>query len=232
MYLDFTLIFKEPYVGWLLDGLWVTLLLFAFSWIIGFFVAVLLTTVRMTGSRVLVFLVATYVEVARNIPLLVQIFFWYFAISAMLPSFIDRAINDLGGEFIYAGLAFGFCMAAYISEVLRSGIRAIPHTQMEAGRALGFSWLHTMIYIVLPQAIRATAPPLLNNTLLIFKNTSIAMAIGVQELTYQTRTVENATFATFEVFALTTTIYLTGSILLTIVGERLEKRWSETGART
>lgn len=190
-----------------------------------------MTVMRMTGIRVLEFAVAAYVEVARNIPLLVQVFFWYFAVSAILPNPIDRAINGINGEFIYAGLAFAFCMAAYLSEVLRSGIRAIPETQTEAGRAMGFSWFETMRFIVLPQAFRATVPPMLNVTLQMFKNTSIALAIGVQELTYQTRLVENATFATFEVFALTTVIYLTCSVFITILGERLDQRWTDIGAR-
>jgi polar amino acid transport system permease protein len=227
--LDFSLIFKAPYIGWLVEGLVTSIGLFIFAWVLALILAVCLTLIRMTGVRPLVWLVAAYVEVGRNIPLLVQLFFWYFAVSALLPDPVDRMINRLNGEFIYAGLAFAFCMAAYISEILRSGIRAIPQTQMEAGRALGFGWLSSMRYVILPQAFRITVPMLLNNMLLVFKNTSIALAIGVQELTYQTRLIENATFATFEIFALTTAIYLTGSLMLTVAGERLERRFRAIG---
>src|SRR5262245_8171484 len=100
----------------------------------------------------------------------------------LLPDVLQQAINRGNSEFILAGLALGCCLAAYFSESLRSGIRSINRTQFEASRALGFSFLQTMQYIVFPQAVPATIPPLMNNTLLLFKNTSIAMAIGVHEL--------------------------------------------------
>ncbi|MCB1344138.1 MAG: amino acid ABC transporter permease [Rhodobacteraceae bacterium] len=226
MHFDFSRILQGPYISWLLDGLQVSLLLFGFAWVIAFSLAVVLTLVRLTEIRPLVFLVAAYVEIGRSVPLLIQVFFWYFAASSLLPHAVDRAITRIDPEFIYAGIAFGLGMAAYLSEVLRSGIRSIPHTQIEAGRALGFGWLATMRLVVLPQAFRATVPPLLNYTLMLFKNTSVALAIGVKELTYQTRLIENTTFATFEIFALTTLIYLTGSLLLTVTGELLERHWN------
>ncbi len=133
-------------------------------------------------------------------------------------------MNERNSEFILALLALSFCFAAYMSEALRSGLRAIPRTQYEAGRVLGFGYLRTMRYIVIPQAARIAIPPLVNYSLLLFKNTSIAMAIGVHELTYQSRQIESDTFRTFEVFAVATAIYLAISFLIMAAGSHCERR--------
>ncbi|MFP3570557.1 ABC transporter permease subunit, partial [Paraburkholderia sp. SIMBA_030] len=87
---------------------------------------------------------------------------------------------------------------AYLSEDIRSGLRSIPHGQFEASRALGLNFLTAMRHVVLPQALRKAMPPMINHTVLLFKNTSLAMAIGAAELTYVTRQVENETFLSFE----------------------------------
>lgn len=107
-----------------------------------------------------------------------------------------------------ATIALGLAAAAYISEDIRSGIRSIPKTQYEAARSIGFGYLGAMGYVILPQASRIVIPPLINQTLLLFKNTSLAMAVGVGELTYRTREVESYTFKTFEAFFVATVIYL------------------------
>ena len=107
---------------------------------------------------------------------------------------------------------------AYISEDLRSGIRAIPKTQYEAVRSIGFGYLGAMRWVILPQAFRTVVPPLINQTLLLFKNTSLAMAIGVGELTYRTREVDSYTFKTFEAFAVATILYLSISFVIMAAG--------------
>jgi polar amino acid transport system permease protein len=111
-----------------------------------------------------------------------------------------------------------------MSEALRSGLRAVPKTQLEAARALGFSYLRTMQLIVLPQAVRIAVPPLLNHTLLLFKNSSLAVAVGVAELTYQARAIETETFRTFEAFGLATLIYLAISFLIMGAGAVFDRR--------
>lgn len=221
---DFITVLREPYLAWLLQGLGATIALFVFSWIIAFVLGFSLLLLRMSPVNAIAWLPATYIELARNVPLLVQVMFWYFAMPLLLPDSLQQAINRGNSEFVLAGLALGCCLAAYFSESLRSGIRAITKTQFEASRALGFGFLQTMRYIIFPQALRATIPPLLNNTLLLFKNTSVAMAIGVHELMYQVRAIENDTFRTFEIFAIATLIYLAISILLMIAGELVERR--------
>lgn len=222
--LEFSSVLSGEHLNWLIDGLIVTLELTVACWLIAFAWAIVLLILRNSTFKPAEWFVAVFVEVHQNIPLLVQILFWYFAVPELLPEAARDWINERNSEFILAMLAVAFCMSAYMSEALRSGLRAIPQTQYEAGRVLGFGHLRTMRYIVLPQAIKHAIPPLINYSLLLFKNTSIAMAVGVHELTYQSRLIENDTFRTFETFAVVTLIYLVISFLIMIAGAVYERR--------
>lgn len=222
--LEFSSVLSGEHLNWLIDGLIVTLELTVACWLIAFAWAIVLLILRNSTFKPAEWFVAVFVEVHQNVPLLVQILFWYFAVPELLPEAARDWINERNSEFILAMLAVAFCMSAYMSEALRSGLRAIPQTQYEAGRVLGFGYLRTMRYIVLPQAIKHAIPPLINYSLLLFKNTSIAMAIGVHELTYQSRLIENDTFRTFETFAVVTLIYLVISFLIMIAGAVYERR--------
>lgn len=189
-----------------------------------FVLALILAVLRASGFRPAEWFVATFVEVHQNIPLLVQVLFWYFAVPELLPRAWQIWLVRNDSEFLLAMIALANCTAAYMSEALRSGLRAVPVTQYEAGRSFGFSFLQTMGYIVVPQAIRLSIPPLINHSLLLFKNTSIAMAIGVHELTYQTRQIDSDTFRTFEVFIVATALYLILSFLIMGLGNLVERR--------
>src|SRR3546814_17072355 len=111
---------------------------------------------------------------------------------------LNDTINQWGGEFLFSMIAIGLVTAAYVAEDLRSAIRAIPDGQLEASRSLGLSFLRSMRKVILPQAFTIAIPPLTNQTLLLFKNTSLAMAIGLIELTGAGRAIESDTFKTFE----------------------------------
>lgn len=223
---DFSSVLTEQYIDWLISGVRITLLLTASAWIIAFVMAVVLAILRATNFRPAVWLVAVFVEVHQNIPLLVQVLFWYFAMPELLPEAWRDWLVRNNSEFILAMIAIAMCTAAYMSEALRSGLRAVPVTQYEAGRSFGFNYLQTMSYIVVPQALRLSVPPMVNHSLLLFKNTSIAMAIGVHELTYQTRQIDSDTFRTFEVFLVATGLYLVLSFIIMFVGNLIERRVS------
>ncbi|WP_276946774.1 amino acid ABC transporter permease [Haematobacter massiliensis] len=224
--LGFASVLTGEYLDWLLSGLLVTLQLAAGAWALAFGLALVLSVIRATGWKPAELLVAAYVEVHQNIPLLVQMLFWYFAVPELLPEGARMWLNEHSSEFILALFSLGFCFAAYMSEAIRSGLRAVPRTQYEAGRVFGFGYLSTMRYVVVPQALRVAVPPLVNYSLLLFKNTSIAMAIGVHELTYQSRQIESDTFRTFEVFAIATAIYLFFSFVIMAAGTLYERRVS------
>jgi polar amino acid transport system permease protein len=145
----------------------------------------------------------------------VQIFFWYFGSYKILPMVVNDWLNSMNFEFAAAVIALTIYTSAFIAEDIRSGVRSIPKEQMEAARSSGFSYLKSMYYIILPQAVRLTIPPLINQFLNLMKNSSLAMTIGVAELTYQARQVESYTFKGFEAFTAATLVYLGLSLLIT-----------------
>lgn len=226
---DFSAIFQGEYPVWLLRGLVTTLALAGLAWILAFVVGSLLAVIRLTGSRTANALISVYVAFHRNVPMLVLILFWYFGVPALLPQGVVDWLNEHGSEFILSCIAIGLVMSAYVCEDLRSAVRAIPAGQVEASRALGLSFLRTMRCVVLPQAFRIAIPPLLNQTLLLLKNTSLAMAVGVTELTAVALEIENNTFRTFEAYAMVTLIYLLLSFLIMAGGALLQRRYRPLG---
>ena len=208
----------------LLWGLKTTILLFAVCWLMAFTIGLALVVVRATEIATCRWIVDAFVAYHRNVPLLVQVMFWYFGMQELLPEGLRYWLYDHNAEFCFAAIALALGNSAYLAEDIRSGLRAIPHTQFEAARSLGCSYMQTMRYIVVPQALRISLPPLVGRALLLFKNTSVAMAIGVAELTYKTREIENLTFKTFTVFGIATLLYLIGTLLIMAFGSWLEKR--------
>lgn len=209
---------------WVWMGLATTLALTLFAGAIAFGLGTLLAVIRVSGGRGVEGAVAAYVEFQRNVPMLVHILFWYFGIAALLPDAVADWVNERGSEFVFAGLAIGLCMAAYISEDLRSGLRAVQTGQYEAAQSLGMTYPDMMRRIIMPQVFRVAAPGLVNQALLLFKNTSLAMAIGVAELTYRTREIESLTFRTFAAFGVATAIYLAVSFVIMGAGATIGRR--------
>jgi polar amino acid transport system permease protein len=212
---DFGLVLSGEYLDWLIKGTIVTLQLAGFSLILALALGIIVAVCRMAPFKPLNWLAAIYVEFVRNTPLLVQMLFWYFGSTQVLPESVTAWLYEHDFEFAAAAIALIMYTAAFIAEDVRSGIRSIPREQMEAARAAGLRFLQAMRYVVLPQALRITVPPLINQALNITKNSSLAMAIGVAELTYRTREIEAYTFKAFEAFAACTTIYVVLSLLIT-----------------
>lgn len=194
------------------------------AWLLAMAVGVVLALARMSPSVWLQRAVAAYVEYHQNVPMLVQIFLWYFGIATFLPKDLQQWLNRHGSEFVFAVVSIGLAMGAYVSEALRSGIRSIPASQLEAARALGLGYFQSFQLVVLPQALRIALPALISHTVLLFKNTSLAMAIGVAELTYVTREIENETFRTVEIYLVATAIYLAFSLAIMAAGSAIERR--------
>jgi polar amino acid transport system permease protein len=222
---DLAAVLTGQYLGWFIWGTAITIALTIAAWLLGMTMGILLTLFRMIPFPPFEWFVALYVEYHRNVPLLVQIFVWYFGIPQLLPRAERVWINSHHSEFVLAMVALGLASAAYITEDLRSGIRSIPKTQFEAARSIGFNYFQGMIWVILPQAIRIVIPTLINQTLLLFKNTSLAMTIGLAELTYCTREVDSYTFRTFEAFAVGTAIYLAISFAIMAVGDYADRRF-------
>ena len=221
--LNFGAVLQAKYVTWLAAGAAMALGLFAASWIAGFVIALMLLALRESGVRLFEAFTQAFVAYHRNVPQLVQVFLWYFGVPQLLPDSWQAWINAHNSEFVLIWIALSLNSAAYMSEDLRSGLRSLPHTQLEAARALGMTYLQSMRIVLIPQALRAAFPPLVNQSLSLFKSTSLAMTVGLAEVTYASRQIENETYRTFEAFALASAFYWICSFVLTAVGHY----WSE-----
>jgi polar amino acid transport system permease protein len=231
LHFDLATVLQGDYGALFLHGIELTLAMAALAWVFSIIVGILLTLIRMTHFRPATAFVASFVAYHRNVPMLVQILFWYFGISNILPQEVQTLLNEYNGQFIFAVIAIGLCSAAYLSEDIRSGLRSIPHGQFEASRALGLNFLTAMRHVVLPQALRKAMPPMINHTVLLFKNTSLAMAIGAAELTYVTRQVENETFLSFESYFVATVVYLGISLVIMLCGARIATHFRIPGVK-
>jgi polar amino acid transport system permease protein len=226
---DLSTVLHGEYGALFLKGIKLTLLLTAEAWVLAMVIGIFLAIVRLGGRFVTEKLVATYVAYHQNVPMLVQILLWYFGIASILPASVQSWVNDHNGEFLYSVIAIGLCMAAYVSEDIRSGLRAVHFGQQEASRSLGLSYFKAMRYVILPQALRVASPPLINHSVLLFKNTSLAMAIGAAELSYASREVENHTFRTFESYLVATVVYLAISLCIMGAGAVAARKYKIVG---
>jgi polar amino acid transport system permease protein len=212
---DWSIVTSGKYFEWLLSGLYTTIELSLISIVFSFLLGLLIAVMRMSHMGPVRWFAHGYLEFFRNTPLLVQIFFWYFGSYKILPAAVNDWLNRTNFEFGAAVIALTIYTSAFIAEDIRSGVRSIPKEQMEASRSSGFSYLRSMQYIILPQAVRLTIPPLINQFLNLTKNSSLAMTIGVMELTYQARQVESYTFKGFEAFTAATLVYVVLSVVIT-----------------
>ena len=215
---DWSVLFQEPYLGWLLSGIRWTLLVAGCAWVIAFLVGSLIGVTRTLPSQFLRAIGAVYVEVFRGIPLLVQLFIWYFVVPELLPHdagmWVKRELPL--PEVATAVVCLGTYTAARVAEQVRSGIQALSGDLANAGRAIGLTERQNYVHIRLPISYRVIIPPLTSEFLTIFKNSSLALTIGVLELTAQSRQIENYTFHGFEAFTAATVVYLV--ITLSVVG--------------
>jgi len=231
MALDFNAVLAGDHGTLIIKGAIVTLELAVGAWVTAMCIAVVLVIIRLSHSRFANAMVAAYVSYHRNVPTLIQLMIWYFAIPTLLPESWQDTLNGYDTEFIFSLIALGFCQGAYFSEDIRSGLRAIPAGQTEAARAMGMGYLQAMRWVILPQAIRNALSSLINHTVLLFKNTSLAMVIGVAELTYVTRDIENETFRTFESYLVASSGYLLFSLILMGIGALLARHFQRVYQR-
>jgi polar amino acid transport system permease protein len=208
-----------------------TLKIAAGSWLLAMSLAMVLLTVRLTSSRIAERVVAAYVSYHRNVPTLVQLMLWYFGIFSLLPQFLQGWLSEHNAEAVLSIVALGLCQAAYFSEDMRSGLRSVPAGQAEAARALGHSYIGSMRHVLLPQAVRNAIPALVNHSVSLFKNSSLAMAIGVAELTHAVKEVESQSFRTFEAYSVATVLYLGFSLLIMAMGAWVARHYRIAGAR-
>lgn len=201
----------QRYWQWLASGFDWTLALAILGWGIAFAIGVTVGIGRTVSHFWVAALARLYVEVFRNIPVLVQMFFWYFVLPELLPTAAGDWIKQIPppwGSFFPALICLGLYTAARIAEQVRAGIEALPRGQSEAAAALGLRPGLTYRLVLVPQALRLILPSLTSEVMGIYKNTSVTLTIGVLELTAQARQISESTFQTFTAFAVATLIYL------------------------
>jgi polar amino acid transport system permease protein len=211
---DWKLVTTGEYGQWILEGLVVTLKLSGISIVFALLVGTIIAVFRLTKFKPLEWFAIAYTEFFRNTPLLIQIFFWYFGSYSVLPESVNNWLYDHNFEFAAGVISLTIYTSAFIAEEIRSGIFAIPKTQLESSRACGLSFIQSMVHVILPQAFRIIIPPLISQFLNLIKNSSLAMTIGVMELTYMARQIESYSFHGFEAFTVSTLIYIAISLIV------------------
>ncbi|AEH44266.1 polar amino acid ABC transporter, inner membrane subunit [Thermodesulfatator indicus DSM 15286] len=196
------------------DGVIVTFKVTIISIICSFFVGLITGLGRISKNRIINLVASTYVEVIRGIPLLVQLFYIYYAIGTFtqIP------------PFFAAILALTICYGAYMGEVFRAGIESIDKGQTEAALSLGFNKRQTMLYVILPQAMRTILPPVGNEFIALLKDTSLVSIIAVADLLRRGREYATATFNYFETFTMIALIYLLITLILSKCVSYMEKK--------
>jgi glutamate/aspartate transport system permease protein len=218
---------EGTYLTWLFEGLKWTVTLSLGAWVIALLVGSIVGVLRTVPNRWLAGLATAYVEVFRNIPLLVQLFIWYFVLPELLPVDWGNAFkqtNPLAQQFFSTMLCLGLFTAARVAEQVRAGINSLPPGQKAAGLAMGFTLLQVYRHILLPVAFRIIVPPLTSEFLNTFKNSAVATTIGLVELSRQAQQLVDYTAQPYEAFIAVTLLYVIINITVMFLMHRLEQR--------
>ena len=218
---------EGTYLTWLLEGLKWTVTLSLSAWIIALLIGSIIGVLRTVPNRWLGLLAAIYIEVFRNIPLLVQLFIWYFVLPELLPTKMGDAfkqMNPLAQQFISAMVCLGLFTAARVAEQVRSGINSLPRGQKNAGLAMGFTLAQVYRHVLLPMAYRIIVPPLTSEFLNIFKNSAVATTIGLIELSRQAQQLVDFTAQPYEAFIAVTLLYVLINVAVMFLMRHVEQK--------
>jgi glutamate/aspartate transport system permease protein len=217
---------KNTWFMTLIHGLGWTMATALCAGIIAFLLGSALGVLRTTPNKWPVRFGNAYVEFFRNIPLLVQLFIWYFVLPELLPATLGTAIKQMAppwASFVPAVIGLGLFTAARVSEQVRAGIQALSRGQGQAGTAIGLTLSQSYRFVLLPMAYRIIMPPLTSETMNLIKNTSVALTIGLVELTAAARSMQEFTFQVFEAFTAATVIYIIVNLIVVNLMRWLEK---------
>ena len=230
-------IFWEPapngtgtYLDMLLSGLVLTIETALFAWIIALISGTIVGVMRTLPSKTASWAGFAWVEFFRNMPLLVQLFLWFFVLPELLPQAWGLWLKQIpNAPFYTAAIGIGLFMSARVAEQTRAGIKSLPRGQQMAATALGLTTAQTYAYVLLPMAFRIIMPPLTSEFLNTIKNTSVAITIGLIELTGEARAMQEFSFQVFEAFTAATVLYLLINIVVVIAMRFLERALAVPG---
>ncbi|MFW9616407.1 amino acid ABC transporter permease [Aquabacterium sp.] len=207
------------------DGTWITMELTLVSGVAGLIIGLLAALGKTSRVPPVRWLAGLFIWIIRGTPLLVQVLFVYFALPVLAPSL---RLSD----FTSACIALALNVGAYNAEAIRAGLQAVPKGQHEAARSLGLSGWQTFLDIIFPQAMKISLPSLVNNFVSLLKDSSLAYAIGVVELTNVGNRIQAATFEPIPTLVTTASIYLVMTTLLTRISDAVEHRYDVEGRRS
>lgn len=207
--------FSSVHILYLIEAARWTILLSLIAFLGGSVLGLILALARVSQSKFLRTLAAVYIQLIQGTPLLILLFLSYFGLSLA-----GYRLNPL----VAAGLSLTFYVGAFLGEIWRGCIQAVPRTQWEASDCLGLNRFYQYTYVILPQAVRIATPPTVGFMVQVVKNTSLASIIGFVELTRAGQIVNNSTFQPFLVFVIVAAIYFAICYPLSIASRALERR--------
>lgn len=213
----------ETYLDWMLSAWGWTLSVSGLALIVALAVGSLMGILRTTPSKWLVFIGDAWTELFRNIPLLVQIFLWYHVIPAIFVSLRDVP------SFVLVVFALGFFTSARVSEQVRAGIQSLPRGQRYAGLAIGLTLPQTYRYVLLPMAFRIVIPPLTSESMNIIKNSSVAFAVSIAELTMFAMQAQEETSRGIEIYLAVSLLYFVSAFAINRVAVFIERKLQVPG---
>jgi len=208
----------RTYLDWMFSAWGWTLSVAACAWVVALLIGSLMGTLRTTPSKPLQFIGNAWVELFRNIPLLVQLFLWYHVIPALVPAM--RSVSP----FVLVVMGLGFFTSARVAEQVRAGIQSLPRGQMMAGSAMGLTLPQTYRFVILPMAFRIILPPLTSEAMNIVKNSSVAFAVSIAELTQFAMQAQEETSRGIEIYLGVTALYVISALTVNRVMVFIETR--------
>ncbi len=220
------------YLDTLISGLGWTLAVALTAWVLALLLGTIVGVARTLPNPWVVHVATAWVDVFRNVPLLVQIFLWYFVFPEIVPQALGTAIKQVQppwGAFLPATIGLALFTSARVAEQVRAGIQALPRGQGQAATALGLTLPQTYRHVLMPLALRIIVPPLTSEFLNAVKNSSVALTVGLVEVTAAARAIQEYSFQVFEAFTAATIIYVALNLCVVMLMKQVEERLSVPG---
>ena len=229
--LDWAVLWRPPFGDQILHALWLTVEIAFLSWVFAMILGIAVGVLREAPVAPVRWFATAYVELFRNIPVLVQLFFVYFVFPRVLPMSLRQVLFDFGWETVAAVIALSLYSSAKIAEHVRSGMNSVGPGIRQAATASGLTWLQMQFYVLLPLLLRIIAPSLTSEFVTIFKGSSLAMTVGAVETAYVTQQLGTETFRWIEANVYGTSVYLLCAWIIAGIMSVVE-RWSRVGGLT
>jgi glutamate/aspartate transport system permease protein len=223
---EWSVLWRHPYGQWMLQGIWTTITLSSLAFLIAVTLGLMVGVFRVLPNRITRFIGGSYVELIRNTPYLVQLFFWYFGVPSLLPKMGELWLYDhVPGLPYWTGVVcLGVYTASRVGEQIRAGMLSIPTDQYQAAFSTGLTTSQTYRYVIIPYAIRIIIPPFTTEFLTCFKNSALTMTIGVLETTGASYLIDSYTWHGLETTTAASVVYIVITLCVVMFMAWVEKR--------